>query len=197
MRQNGLVKLLTHRHTKTFPSRGIAKLFLMEAKRSKNVVIYKASTKQDYVALSNYFHLASGNFPDIATDKEVAFVRDILWGELSGACVDRKIINRRLEDEFPVSMAKPQQRNRVCLNGLNKKLFFVAKGPRNQIIGLSFEDAELALHLEMAIASETVTENATGDQVESVHITTSSDHSDDSSEKSEDGIDISALFDKS
>ena len=80
---------------------------------------------------------------DIDTSSEGEEVLGWLWGS-EGCCMDRKAVISALETKFS-RMSNPFLRSKMFLNAKTKGDFFIAKGPRGQIVGLTAEDANAAL----------------------------------------------------
>jgi NYN domain len=165
-----LVKQVSLRHPQLCPSRRLAKLWILEAESSRQLailVIQKTTgTNLKVVTLPKYArsHLFKNGVEDIIvnTQAEEAFVFNLLWEESTGPCVDRQIVNRRLQEAFPSTMATPESRRQVFLNAKTKELFVVAKGPFNQTVALSYVAAEAGLLLEAAPPPPNKTEATIG-----------------------------------
>jgi hypothetical protein len=145
-----LVKMVSLRYPQHCSSRRLAKLWILEGESSRQLVIHKTTgTNQKVVILLKYArsHLFKNRVEDINTESEEAFVFNLLWEDSTGPCVDRQILNRRLQEAFPAAMATPESRRQVFLNAKAKELFFVAKGPYNQTVALSYVAAEAGLLL--------------------------------------------------
>jgi len=184
-----LGKLVIQRNPTQCASRRIAKLWILEAEKATEVVMYKIS-KQKFVALPrHYAKFQSVGVPgNINTTKEERFVSDILW-EAKGTCLDRKAVNILLEANFP-SMAEPQNRQQVFANAKDKELFYLAKGAYRQMVGLTYADAVAALADESDRRQENreVTDGISGTGVEGGLA-----GSDGDSNSSDDEVDIAAL----
>lgn len=142
---NVLRKIVTRRYPEKCPSRRLAKLWILEAEKQQRVLLYKfEGAKQKIAALPEYLSQALQVKQPINTEEEESFVCDLLW-DASGSCMDRKPINQALAKEFPLTMTKPQDRSQVFANGKATGRFFLAKGPHNQTVGLTNQDAEAAL----------------------------------------------------
>jgi NYN domain len=148
-----LVKLVHQRYPADCSSRKVAKLWILEAEKSEKVVVYRV-LKHKFVALPNHFPESIDNNARIAsmdTKEAEQYVYTLLWDN-HGACMDRKIINKLLKENFP-SMATPWCRNQVFVNGKLNSRFCTAKGPHNQLVGLNYEDAEAALEASYPMSS--------------------------------------------
>eukprot|EP00980_Cylindrotheca_fusiformis_P005573 scaffold1183_cov114-Cylindrotheca_fusiformis.AAC.6 len=190
------VKLMSLRHATFFPSRRIAKACVLQAEKSGGIVIFNWKYNKGLSLPQNYPMLKEKN---VKADDEVCYVRNLL--EFSGNCVDRRIVNDRLKKEFPISMADTYRRRVVYTIGYEQELFFIAKGPWDQMVGLTPEDAKLALKKELAVERDSEPEPSGCDKVWDVENSAagssedSSDYSsDDSSVQSNDGLDIAALI---
>ena len=80
---------------------------------------------------------------DIDTSSEEEEVLGLLW-DSDGCCMDRKAVISALETKFS-RMSNPFLRSKMFLNAKTKGDFFIAKGPRGQIVGLTAEDASAGL----------------------------------------------------
>merc|ERR1740139_844634 len=142
-----LAKYIASRNPSKRASRRIIKCWILEAEKSKAIVIYKNPKypKTKVATLPRYFAPYDCSELLVDTQKEEKFVQDYLWDN-KGSCVDRKIINRFLEEKFS-SMASAKLRNQVFVNATAKQLFFVAKNPYGQKVGLSLVDAKAALEM--------------------------------------------------
>ncbi|CAB9518650.1 Pfam:DUF88 [Seminavis robusta] len=147
-----LGKLLTQRYPSLCTSRRLTKLWILHAENSKRVFTYKV-TKQKFAALPRFrkLMLECGQDEKISTAVEEEFVYNLLW-EGTGSYIDRKIVNRRLQESF-ASMQKPTFRQQVFANAKAKDRFFLAKGPLNQTVGLSKAAAEAGLETSSAPTS--------------------------------------------
>merc|ERR1719253_519502 len=97
------------------------------------------------LVLPKYKHLAANvPFPaGVDTFEAESFVKYLL--QKQGGGMDRRAVNDALVKEFPHQMINPLIRGSVMRNGSHNKAFVIVKQASWQVVGLSREDAQIAL----------------------------------------------------
>lgn len=138
-------KQLCLRYPDQCASRKQGQLWIEEAVKAGKVISFKrAEMKVKLICLSSRYMEATAPFPaeGIDTSKEEEHVLDLLWAK--NGWMPRVDAIASLKDKFE-TMSTPFIRNKVFLNAWKNGHFFIAKGPFGQTLGLTKEDAELAL----------------------------------------------------
>ena len=143
--RNVLKKVLQNRWPLDAVSHGQADSWIEGAIETDVICEMKNKTKNKVIFLPENERWAKMPHPpdDIDTSAEEEEVLGWLW-DSEGCCMDRKAVISALEIKFS-RMSNPFLRSKMFLNAKTKGEFFIAKGPRGQIVGLTAEDANAAL----------------------------------------------------
>lgn len=80
---------------------------------------------------------------DTYNSEAEGYIHDLLW--INGGTMDRKTMNHVLNRHSSRLISHPAFRSLVMHNAALKKLFFIARSPYRQVVGLTSEDAFAAL----------------------------------------------------
>ena len=169
-------KSLMDRYASICGSRAQAALWIDAAIKSGDVteVLWKGKgkSKGKVVCLTKYVRwtqVVVSNEEDFNMRKEVAFVKDLLWTRVGDdhldanvwkkACIDKKDIIQQLRNAFPITMNSPLKRNILFRTAAKDESFFVAKGPFDQIVGITFEDAKASLRETISSVQQISSDN--------------------------------------
>lgn len=127
-------------------SQKLARVWIKQAELSEAVSSAKQpGTPSRLLSLQSQADDAQDVLPpdDLDTSAEEKFIYDLLW-EDTNAGLNRKTVNRMLEDKFE-HMNTRLFRAKVFANAQKKGTFYVARGAFAQTVGLTQEQADVAL----------------------------------------------------
>jgi hypothetical protein len=146
-----LRKLLVLRNPELCSDPKIAKLWIKEALSAEMVISFKhPGSKNKSVCLRRFYNQSPDGHvsDDLDTSLEETFISDLLWDQTNAGGLDRREVSRKLAAAF-AHMSTPSMRNNVLSNAQAKGDIFLVRGSFLHVVGLTKEQAEAVLDLEM------------------------------------------------